>query len=118
MNDLDGDRSIRTLARLRQLTELESPSGHVELLNLMRDALALRWRELGLDVTTTPGSSGDHLVAEWCVPDSVGHVLLVTHYDTVWSEGELARQPFVVDGDRVFGPGVFDMKAGIVAIER
>jgi glutamate carboxypeptidase len=117
MNDLDGDRSIRTLARLRQLTELESPSGHVELLNLMRDALALRWRELGLDVTTTPGSSGDHLVAEWCVPDSVGHVLLVTHYDTVWSEGELARQPFVVDGDRVFGPGVFDMKAGIVAIE-
>jgi glutamate carboxypeptidase len=51
------------------------------------------------------------------VADSPGHVLLVTHYDTVWSVGELERQPFVVDGDRVTGPGVFDMKSGIVAIE-
>jgi len=73
--------------------------------------------ELGLDVSIERGASGDHLVAEWTVPDSVGHVLLVTHYDTVWSVGELERQPFEVDGDRVTGPGVFDMKSGIVAIE-
>jgi glutamate carboxypeptidase len=105
------------LARLRTLTELESPSGNSECLDRLRDALALRWRELGLDVTIVPGSVGDHLVADWTVPHSDGHVMLVTHYDTVWPEGELARQPFVVEGDRVSGPGVVDMKSGLVAIE-
>jgi glutamate carboxypeptidase len=43
--------------------------------------------------------------------------LFVTHYDTVWSVGELERQPFLIDGDVVSGPGVLDMKSGIVAIE-
>jgi glutamate carboxypeptidase len=72
---------------------------------------------LGLNVSIEPGAAGDHLVAEWTVPGSPGHVLLVTHYDTVWSVGELERQPFKLAGDRITGPGVFDMKSGIVAIE-
>ena len=116
MTDHD-DLTSRALERLRVLTELESPSGDVERLDALRDALAIRWRKLGLSVIIEPGAAGDHLVAEWTVADSPGHVLLVTHYDTVWSVGELERQPFVVDGDRVTGPGVFDMKSGIVAIE-
>lgn len=41
-------------------------------------------------------------------------VLLLCHYDTVWPLGTLAGRPFLVDGDRVTGPGVFDMKAGLV----
>jgi glutamate carboxypeptidase len=43
-------------------------------------------------------------------------VLLLGHYDTVWPVGTLARWPFEVDGDRLTGPGVFDMKAGIVQL--
>ena len=117
MSQVNGDLVERALARLRCLTELESPSGNIEHLDALRDALATRWHELGLNIVITPGVAGDHLVAEWTVPNSVGHVLLVTHYDTVWPIGELERQPFAVDGDRVCGPGVFDMKSGIVAIE-
>ncbi|WP_233576400.1 M20 family metallopeptidase [Saccharopolyspora rhizosphaerae] len=41
-------------------------------------------------------------------------LLLLAHYDTVWSTGTLAGWPFQVDGDRMSGPGVFDMKAGLV----
>jgi glutamate carboxypeptidase len=41
-------------------------------------------------------------------------VLLLCHYDTVWPLGTLEGRPFRVDGDRVTGPGVFDMKAGLV----
>jgi glutamate carboxypeptidase len=41
-------------------------------------------------------------------------VLLVGHCDTVWPMGTLARWPFTVTGDRATGPGVFDMKAGLV----
>jgi glutamate carboxypeptidase len=111
------DLATRALERLEYLTALESPSGDVVHLNALRDALVTKWRELGLVVTVTPGAAGDHLVAEWTDENSEGHVLLVTHYDTVWSVGELKRQPFTIDGDVVRGPGVVDMKSGIVAIE-
>ncbi|MCP2169429.1 M20 family metallopeptidase [Goodfellowiella coeruleoviolacea] len=41
-------------------------------------------------------------------------LLLLCHYDTVWPRGTLAEWPFTVDGDTVTGPGVFDMKSGLV----
>jgi glutamate carboxypeptidase len=41
-------------------------------------------------------------------------VLLLGHLDTVWPIGSLARLPFSNDGERLRGPGVFDMKAGVV----
>ncbi|MFJ8823139.1 2-dehydropantoate 2-reductase [Streptomyces sp. NPDC102467] len=41
-------------------------------------------------------------------------VLLLGHYDTVWPTGTLDEWPFERDGDRITGPGVFDMKAGLV----
>ena len=41
-------------------------------------------------------------------------VLLLGHLDTVWPRGTLLRLPFSSDGDRLRGPGVFDMKAGVV----
>jgi glutamate carboxypeptidase len=40
-------------------------------------------------------------------------VLLLGHFDTVWPVGTLERMPFRRDGDRLYGPGTFDMKAGI-----
>lgn len=41
-------------------------------------------------------------------------VLLLGHLDTVWPIGTLRRLPFTADGERMTGPGVFDMKAGAV----
>ncbi|MEW2503306.1 M20 family metallopeptidase [Amycolatopsis sp. NPDC047767] len=41
-------------------------------------------------------------------------VLLLCHYDTVWPLGTLAEWPFSVEGDRATGPGIFDMKSGLV----
>ncbi|MER6436010.1 M20/M25/M40 family metallo-hydrolase [Streptomyces sp. NPDC001185] len=41
-------------------------------------------------------------------------LLLLGHYDTVWPAGTLAQRPYRRDGDRITGPGVFDMKAGLV----
>jgi glutamate carboxypeptidase len=43
-------------------------------------------------------------------------LLLVGHLDTVWPAGTLARWPFAVDGGHASGPGVFDMKAGVVQL--
>jgi glutamate carboxypeptidase len=43
-------------------------------------------------------------------------VLLVGHLDTVWPLGTVARWPFGIDGDHASGPGIFDMKAGVVQL--
>jgi glutamate carboxypeptidase len=42
------------------------------------------------------------------------HVLLLGHRDTVFPRGTAAQRPFRIDGDRAYGPGVADMKAGLV----
>jgi len=40
--------------------------------------------------------------------------MLLGHLDTVWPTGEAARRPFRIEGPWAYGPGVLDMKAGIV----
>ncbi len=43
-------------------------------------------------------------------------VLLLGHVDTVWDKGTIRSMPWRLNGDRIHGPGVLDMKAGIVMI--
>ena len=40
--------------------------------------------------------------------------MLLAHLDTVWPRGEAARRPFRIEGPWAYGPGVYDMKAGVV----
>ena len=44
-----------------------------------------------------------------------GHIMLLGHRDTVFPGGEAGRRPFTVRDGRAYGPGVADMKAGLVA---
>jgi glutamate carboxypeptidase len=58
--------------------------------------------EAALSVTLNPGAS-------------LGRpVLLMGHCDTVFPKGEVAKRPFRIEGNRAYGPGVADMKAGVV----
>jgi glutamate carboxypeptidase len=63
---------------------------------------------------------GDVLVATLSGPGAGGangnaRVLLVGHMDTVFPDGTAAARPFRIDGDRALGPGVSDMKGGLLA---
>jgi glutamate carboxypeptidase len=40
-------------------------------------------------------------------------LLVVGHLDTVWPLGTLLSRPFTIDGNKAYGPGIFDMKAGV-----
>lgn len=94
------------------LAALESPSTDKLAVDRCGDELSSRLRELGAAVTRIPvADRGDHIVADF---DGVSPgVLLLGHFDTVWPVGQLARMPVREDGGRLYGPGVFDMKAGI-----
>ncbi|MGI9499375.1 MAG: M20/M25/M40 family metallo-hydrolase, partial [Geminicoccaceae bacterium] len=46
--------------------------------------------------------------------DGQGHILLMGHRDTVFQKGEAARRPFRIEGGKAYGPGVADMKCGLV----
>ena len=60
--------------------------------------------------------TGNHLRAEFAFDSKrgAGQVLLLGHLDTVWNLGTIAKMPFRQKRGRAYGPGVFDMKSGIV----
>ncbi len=100
-------------ALLEQLVRLESPSGDADALNRCGTSIAHELTRLGGRVTpiATDGG-GDHLRAEFGSGPS--QLLILGHFDTVWPIGQLARMPVRQDDGRFYGPGAFDMKAGIV----
>ena len=100
---------------LRRLAEAESPSDVPESQSTVREIIAAELEALGFMVRRIPGrSSGGMLYAR---PrerrDAAAAQLILGHYDTVWPLGTLAEMPFVHDGDRISGPGVYDMKGGV-----
>jgi glutamate carboxypeptidase len=104
------------LATLEQLVRHESPTGNRAAANALADHLAglLAERGWAVEREAVGGQAGvgDHLVATLPAEGEVS-TLLLTHYDTVWPLGTLKDMPWRREGDKVFGPGVQDMKAGI-----
>ncbi len=110
---LDGkrDEQLRVLGRF---VNQDSGTYDREDANRMGALLAEALIEAGLKVTTFPQTKyGDHLLAE---KPGAGkkRLLFVSHFDTVFPHGTAKERPFRVEGDRAYGPGVVDMKAGIV----
>jgi glutamate carboxypeptidase len=104
---------------LKRMVELESPSDNKAAVDHLGKYLAQEFAGLGGTVKFFPQQDcGDHLKVEFPGSGSSGGsgakpVLLLGHFDTVWPLGTLRTMPFRVEGGRAFGPGVYDMKAGI-----
>lgn len=110
------------LERWSRLVALETPSGDADRAAVFGKELAAGLSATADRVERPPGPGGDHLVAYWRGREpaaETGHTLLVAHSDTVFPAGTVARRPFSLaeDGDTVTGPGVFDMKGSLVAVE-
>jgi glutamate carboxypeptidase len=101
------------VADVRSLVECESPSSDTEALGRCADLLTAYVADrLELDAERLVVDGQPHL--RWRTGET--RVVLLGHFDTVWPIGTLARWPFTVDGDRMTGPGVFDMKSGLVQL--
>lgn len=103
------------LETIEALVRLESPSTDKPALDRCGRDLVARLGALGGRVETMPQDrSGDHVRAEFLSPGASGRqVLILCHFDTVWPVGQLRRMPVRREDGRLFGPGAFDMKAGI-----
>jgi len=101
------------VACLRRLVELKSPSHHKSALDTLGRHLAGEFGKIGGRARFhSQEHAGDHLQVDF--PGAGKAILILGHIDTVWDMGTLASMPFRVAKRRAFGPGGFDMKAGIV----
>jgi glutamate carboxypeptidase len=99
-------RDIETLVRL------ESPSTDKAAVDRCGSTLTAMLREAGADVRLLRQETrGDHVRAEFA--GGPARVLVLGHFDTVWSLGQLERMPFREESGRLYGPGIYDMKASI-----
>ena len=102
------------LDALRVLVLAESPSLDKARCDACADRVAALFHDrLNVEaIRHRRADRGDHL--EIRLGNGPSPIVVLCHHDTVWAEGTLDRLPFRIDGDRVTGPGTYDMKAGIV----
>jgi glutamate carboxypeptidase len=92
--------------------EIESPTGDVAAVNRMIDRVTADLAGVPVRIERLPGRPGfgDTLVAR--THDDGAGILILSHIDTVHPIGTLKSSPFRRDGDRIYGPGIYDMKGG------
>lgn len=111
-------RQGEMVSLLKDLVQRESPTSDKKAVDACSSYLAEKFKKIGAKITRFPQKKiGDfHLIEFPAKPDKrrEGQILVLTHIDTVWPVGKIHHMPFYVAGDKVFGPGALDMKAGLV----
>ena len=116
---LAGENVQLALKTLDKLVSIESGSRDLEGLEKIRKLIESELAARGLtpEVIATPASdkTGSMVLAK-LKGKGTSKIALIAHMDTVYQKGDLAKQPFRVDGDRAYGLGIADDKAGIAMI--
>ena len=105
-----------TKSLLKLLVETESPSHDKSAVDRVGAIVTEQARQLGADVEVIPNQeTGDHILARF-QPSALNlqPILFLCHMDTVFPLGTLSKMPYREGDGKIFGPGVLDMKAGIV----
>lgn len=107
----------QVLLTLRRWVECESPSYEAVAVNRMAAMAAEDMAAMGAQVTRIPGRQGygDCVRGRFARPDQAdGGILFIGHLDTVHPLGTLDEMPWRQSDGRCYGPGILDMKGGIV----
>jgi glutamate carboxypeptidase len=102
---------------LRRFVLAESPSLEKTHADRCCGIIAAEWQKHGFEVhRVSQKNRGDHLriVSPSNSSGPKGQLLVLGHYDTVYASGTLKKMPFRLTAGKAYGPGTFDMKAGIV----
>jgi glutamate carboxypeptidase len=106
---------------LRRAVEIESPSGNREAIDAMAQFFAAEIESAGGSAQLLEhAQAGSAVLGEFAATAPARSrkesrpILLLGHHDTVWEIGTLASMPFGVRAGCAYGPGIFDMKSGVV----
>ena len=99
---------------IRRWVEIETPTEAPEQVNKLATMVAEGYRDLPATIERVAGHSGcgDHILARSSWGQDAPGILVLSHLDTVHPLGFIQRLPFRIEGDRAFGPGIYDMKGG------
>lgn len=100
---------------LQKVVDIDSGSRNEAGVTAVATALRERLEAVGVTVQFEPVPDyGVLLHAQVPGPAEGAPILLMGHMDTVYPAGTAARRPFRVEDGRAYGPGVADMKSGLV----
>ena len=109
-------REREMVGLLGRFVRCESPSHDKAAVDRLGGIVAGEWRRRGAKIRVLRQKTrGNHVRAEIWLGGGrpAGQILVLGHLDTVYPPGTLAKMPFRVSGGRAWGPGTFDMKAGL-----
>lgn len=104
------------ISDLAHFVKIESPSTSPSHLFYAYHFLIEKMDELDFYTNWVPGkNSGGYLYARpKIIANRDKYQLLIGHTDTVWPIGSLEKMPLLIKGNKISGPGVYDMKAGLI----
>jgi glutamate carboxypeptidase len=120
LRDLAAKRYDDFVLSLQRMVDIDCGSYTPAGVNAIADLCETRLRDGGWDVERRPHvpAAGEAQLGDLVLGTLSGsggpNVLLVGHMDTVFDEGTVAERPFRIEGDIARGPGVSDMKGGLL----
>lgn len=98
-----------------EIINVDSPSNDIAGIQKVADILSAKMREIGMQTRQRDsGKQGMALIGELPGEEGLQPVILLGHMDTVFPKGTVEQRPFKLEKDRMTGPGIFDMKPGLV----
>lgn len=102
---------------LATMVNLDSGTDDSKGLSQVESMLVQRLRDVGakVEIVAAPPAAGNMVIGTL---EGTGsrNMMLMVHYDTVFGNGEAAKRPFRIDGNKAYGPGVADAKGGALLI--
>ena len=109
------ERRTHFIGILEDLIRHEVPSGDKESSRAFAAFYRQLLEERGARCREHITPMGVHLVADWPGEENnTPDVVLVAHSDTVWPAGEASRRPPTITDGKLYGPGAYDMRAGLL----
>ena len=110
------ERRGEMISLLEKIVNIDSGTTNIAGVEAVCGILKQEMEAIGMDVRVIPSEgAGPVLVGEWCCGGTKRPLLFLGHMDTVFEDGEAEHNPFRIDENGlIHGPGVLDMKGGLV----
>ena len=108
-------KEAESLNLLKKIVNIDSGSKDKKEVDILGKLLQEHWRSLGGDIEELRYDDvGNCYIVRFNKKNAGKKVVLMGHFDTVFPKGEADLRPFKINGKRAYGPGVSDMKSGLI----